>query len=172
MRVCERGGGVRYRWEVACRVLSMLACVCFWMCACVCVCTYVCVHDAFTGFSGACHETAGGAAEAAEGGTSRWVAASGVLFFWWYCGCVLSAPDQIMHNLCLCHSKMLDNAKHLTVETVGWMAVVVPTSSCLTDVFLCVCMVTGIGDTALAARFEETGTRVKRDIVFAASLYL
>lgn len=30
----------------------------------------------------------------------------------------------------------------------------------------------GIGELDLAARFEEAGTRIKRDIIFAASLYL
>ncbi len=31
---------------------------------------------------------------------------------------------------------------------------------------------TGVGDTALAAKFNEAGDKIKRDIIFAASLYL
>ncbi len=30
----------------------------------------------------------------------------------------------------------------------------------------------GVGETLLAARFEEASTRMRRDIIFAASLYL
>lgn len=30
----------------------------------------------------------------------------------------------------------------------------------------------GVGETALAARFDEASTRMRRDIIFAASLYL
>jgi ATP-dependent RNA helicase DOB1 len=30
----------------------------------------------------------------------------------------------------------------------------------------------GVGETLLASRFEEASTRMRRDIIFAASLYL